>query len=187
MSLLSPFIGSPQSRYAAIAIMLAIGAVSIAILFGADAMPLSQKFFFVLLILLLSIPGILLSLLQLTCLVTGAGSENKRWWCSLYSWLMSAFVIVYSIVIIVVAVQSLIISQEAFGTSGLRRKTGANNSLFIEKPGVYPFSDAVKAPAGSGAEDGKDYIYNAAQNAEDGLPVVETSEKQQYMLRPPTV
>ena len=107
MSSLDPFVGSPQSHYAAVAIVIAIIFVSIAILFGFDAMPLSQKFFFVMLIALLSVPGILLSLMQLTCLVTGAGNKNQHWWCSIYSWLMSGFIIVYSIIIIMVAVQRL--------------------------------------------------------------------------------
>ena len=114
MSLFTPFVGSPQSRYAALALIIAISVVSLSILLGADAMPLSQKFFFVILIFLLSIPGLLLSLLQLTCLVTGAGSNNKRWWCSLYSWIMSAFIIFYSIIIVLVTIQTLINNKETF-------------------------------------------------------------------------
>ena len=134
MTLLSPFIGSPQSHYAAMAIITAVAVVSAAILFGADAMPISQKFFFVILIFLLSIPGILLSLLQLTCLVTGSGVNNKRWWCSLYSWVMSAFIIMYSVVIVVVAIQSLVKKNEKFVT-GFR--TGANN-IIRDYPSPYP-------------------------------------------------
>lgn len=185
MSLLSPFIGSPQSRYAAIAIVLAVISVSTAILFGADAMPISQKFFFILLIFLLSIPGILLSLMQLTCLVTGAGSDNKRWWCSLYSWLMSVFVIIYSILIIVVAVQSLLTPKDAFVGRSSTRRHGSNQGMFQEQSGAYPFPDAVSAPAGSGAEDGEGYTYNTALGAEVPQPIADPTEKQQFMLRPP--
>jgi len=123
--------------------------------------------------------------MQLTCLVTGAGSDNKRWWCSLYSWLMSVFVIIYSILIIVVAVQSLLTPKDTFIGRITTRRRGANNSMFLEQPGGYPFSDAASAPAGSGAEDGEGYTYNTPLGAEVPQPTVDPSEKQQYMLRPP--
>ena len=42
-TLSSVFIGVPQSRYAAIAILLAIVFVSATILFGKDSIPLSQS------------------------------------------------------------------------------------------------------------------------------------------------
>jgi hypothetical protein len=170
MSLLSPFVGSNQSRYAAIAILLAIIAVSLAILFGANAMPLSQKFFFILIIFLLSIPGILLTLLQLTCLVTGAGNENKRWWCSLYSWIMSVFVILYSVLIVGVTIQTMMANRETF-----RESFRGNNSQFIKDyPGTYPFDAAVGAPAGG-------FVDPTVAYSEDGNPV--SNKDGQYMLR----
>ena len=172
MTLLLPFIGSPQSRYAATAIVVAIIFVSIAILLGSDAMPLSQKFFFVMLISLLSVPGILLSLLQLTCLVTGAGNENKRWWCSLYSWVMSAFVIVYSIIIIIVAIQTLT-NKEKFSIQAMKR-TGANNFM-VDYPAQYP-PDYTPAPQ----------EYPTLATTESGLPTdYADSDKNQYMVRRP--
>ena len=170
MSLLSPFVGSNQSRYAAIAILLAIIMVSIAILFGANAMPLSQKFFFILIIFLLSIPGILLTLLQLTCLVTGAGIENKRWWCSLYSWIMSVFVILYSILIVGVTIQTMMANRETF-----RESFNGKNSQFIKSyPGTYPFNAAVGAPTVG-------FVDPTIAYSEDGNPV--TNKDGQYMLR----
>jgi len=168
MTLLSPFIGSPQSHYAAMAIVSAVAVVSAAILFGADAMPVSQKFFFVILIFLLSIPGILLSLLQLTCLVTGSGLDNKRWWCSLYSWVMSAFIIMYSAVIIVVAIQSLMKKNEGF-ISGFR--SGANN-IIRDYPSPYP-PNLTQVP--------QDPTYDVA---ETDLPV-QNKNNQEYMILNP--
>ena len=173
MSAYSPFIGSPHSRYAALAIIVAVAAVSIAILFGADAMPLSQKFFFVVLIFLLSTPGILLSLLQLTCLVTGAGNENKRWWCALYSWIMSAFVIVYSILVIAIAVQSLVTKKETFSFQ-THNRSGANNFI-RDYPAEYP-PKATPAP--------QEYPTIAA--TETGLPISD-DDKNQFMIRKPVV
>ena len=168
MTLLSPFIGSPQSHYAAMAIITAVAVVSAAILFGADTMPVSQKFFFVILIFLLSIPGILLSLLQLTCLVTGSGVNNKRWWCSLYSWVMSAFIIMYSVVIVIVAIQSLMKKNEKF-ISGFR--TGANN-IIRDYPSPYPpnLTPAPQSPT-----------YDVA---ETDLPTQNPTNKDYMILNP---
>jgi len=176
----SAFVGSPQSRYAAIAIITAVAVVSLSIIFGADAMPLSQKFIFIILICLLSIPGILLSLLQLTCLVTGAGNENKRWWCSLYAWLMSVLIIIYSIVIVVVSIQSVFSRHEQFGGWQTDMRHGANNTI-SDYPGNYPFNDAaVGSPShppqfhyGSGA---------SIDVAEDLLPLTDPGLRNQYII-----
>jgi hypothetical protein len=107
MGLQEIFIGVPQSKYAALAVVVAVLAVSVSILFGKDSMPISQKLGAILLLVLVSIPGVLYSLFQLTCLVTGAGVNNKRWWCSLYAWLISALLIVYSVLLITVAILSI--------------------------------------------------------------------------------
>jgi len=107
MDISSVFMGVPQSRYAALAILLAIVVVSLAILFGKDPIPMSQKFGFVLLVFLVSLPGLLLSLFQLTCIVTGAGFKKQRWWCSLYAWVLSAIMIFYAVILIMAAIVSL--------------------------------------------------------------------------------
>ena len=51
MNLTSIFTGVPQSRYAGLAVLLAIVVVSISILFGKESMPLSQKIGAILLLL----------------------------------------------------------------------------------------------------------------------------------------
>jgi hypothetical protein len=104
---LSLFTGVPQSKYAAMAILAAIIIVSLSLLLGKDPIPLSQKFAFVLLIFLVSLPGLLLTLFQLTCLVTGAGFRNQRWWCSAYAWIISILLIIYCVFLIAVAVITL--------------------------------------------------------------------------------
>ena len=102
----SVFVGVPQSRYAALAILLAIVVVALAILFGKDTVPVSQKFGFIFLVFLVSLPGLALSLFQLTCIVTGSGANNKRWWCSIYAWVISAIMIFYAVLLVVAAVTS---------------------------------------------------------------------------------
>jgi len=182
MTVSSIFVGSPQSRYAAMAIITAVLVVSLSIVFGAHAMPLSQKFIFIILISLLSIPGILFSLLQLTCLVTGAGSNDKRWWCSLYAWLMSIMIIIYSIVIVVVSIQSLFLNQETFGSAHNMSRSGANN-VIVDYPGHYPFNDAVdQSPT---HQHPPDILYNSSATvdvAEDLLPFSDPGLRNQYMI-----
>ena len=106
-TLTSVFVGAPQSRYSALAILCAIAFVSLTILIGKEPIPLSQKFGFVLLIFLISLPSIAMSLFQLTCIVTGAGFRNQRWWCSLYAWLVTAMIVFYAVVLIVAGVMTL--------------------------------------------------------------------------------
>lgn len=172
--LLKPFVGSPQSQYAGLAIIIAISAVSLAILLGADAMPLSQKFFFIVLIFLLSIPGLLLSLLQLTCLVTGAGSDNRRWWCSLYSWIMSAFIIFYSVLVVMITIQTFFINKETFGSAFQRYGRKDSKNTIVDFPAPYP-PNATPAPK----------EYPTLAETETGLPVTDEN-KNQYMIRQPT-
>lgn len=107
LAMLNIFIGAPQSKYSAMAILAAIIIVSLTMLLGKEPIPLSQKFAMVLLIFLISLPGILLTLFQMTCLVTGAGFRNQRWWCSAYAWILSGLLILYCIFLIVVAVMTL--------------------------------------------------------------------------------
>lgn len=107
MSLASLFIGVPQSRYAAFAILTAVLVVSFTLLFGKDPIPFTQKMAFVLLMFLISLPGILLTLFQMTCLVTGAGFRNQRWWCAAYTWVVTILLVIYCVMLIAVAVISL--------------------------------------------------------------------------------
>jgi len=111
--ILDIFVGAPQSKYAALAILSVIFVVSMTILLGKNHLPLSQKFAFILLIFLVSVPSILLTLFQLTCMVTGAGFKNKRWWCSLYAWIISILIVLYCIVLIVSAILSLVSGASA--------------------------------------------------------------------------
>lgn len=67
-------------------------------------MPLSQRLMVVLLMFLVSLPGLLMTLFQMTCMVTGSA---KAWWCGAYSWFVSALVMLYSTLLVVVVIMSL--------------------------------------------------------------------------------
>jgi hypothetical protein len=106
-TLSSIFIGVPQSKYAGIAILVSLIFVAFAMLFGKEQVPLGQKFMFVLIMFIVALPSILFILFQLTCLVTGAGAKNQRWWCAAYAWIGTIFVIMYSVIVVVVGIMSL--------------------------------------------------------------------------------
>ena len=125
MNLTSIFTGVPQSRYAGLAVLLAIVVVSISILFGKESMPLSQKIGAILLLIIVSAPGILFSLFQITCLVTGAGVRNQRPWCAIYAWLITALLVVYSVLLVAIAILSI-----ATGSKSLRDLTNYNVEKF---------------------------------------------------------
>jgi hypothetical protein len=107
MAFMDIFIGVPQSKFAGLAILLAIVFVAFAILIGKEPIPMGQRFMFILILFLISLPGLLLTLFQLTCLVTGAGLKNQRWWCSLYAWIGSILIILYSVILVVAAILSM--------------------------------------------------------------------------------
>jgi hypothetical protein len=118
----SVFFGAPQSRYSALAILLAIVVVALTVIFGDSPVPMSQKFGFVLMVFLISLPGLALSLFQLTCIVTGAGFNNKRWWCSLYAWVLSAIMIFYSVLLVIAAIMSVTDKQNEKFTTDEKKK-----------------------------------------------------------------
>jgi len=134
MNVKNVFIGAPQSKYAAFAIILAIVCVSISILFGKESMPIGQKIGAILLLVVVSIPGVLYSLFQITCLETGAGLKNQRWWCSLYAWLITAVLIVYSVLLIAVAVLSVVTGKNI--TNDVEHFTNENFDESMETANV---------------------------------------------------
>ena len=145
MSFTNIFVGVPQSKYAASAVIFAIIAVSISILFGKDEMPLGQKIGAIILLILVSLPGVLYSLFQLTCLVSGAGVRNQRWWCSVYAWIISALLIVYSILLIAIAVLSVFTGSKVVKDISDYNVENFDNSMTTAN------SIAAYAPAASGA------------------------------------
>lgn len=104
--ILDLFFGVPQSKYAGLAILVSLAAVGLSILFGKERVPFFQKLVVVGLLFLLSLPAMLVTLFQLTCMVTGAGLKNQRWWCSGYAWLVSALIVLYSVLLIIMTVLS---------------------------------------------------------------------------------
>jgi len=108
VSFVNAFIGPQQSKYAAVAIIIALVAISLSILLGADKIPIGQKFLFVFIILLMSLPSILYTLFQMSCIVTGASGSRGNWWCGAFAWFLVAVVVIYTFLVVIVAIMSII-------------------------------------------------------------------------------
>lgn len=95
------FVGVPQSRWAGYAILTAIIAVALAVLFGKDQIPVGQRVLVILIMFLFALPTIALVLFQITCLVTGT---SKAPFCGWYAWIVAVLTILYCILLVIVAI-----------------------------------------------------------------------------------
>jgi len=109
------FLGSDQSKYAGIALFITIIIICLSILFTTSKIPIEQRLVFVIFIIIISIPSILMTLFELTCIVTG-GNYNTRWWCWLLAWVLTIMIIIYCIMIII----SLFISMSSYDLANER-------------------------------------------------------------------
>lgn len=107
------FIGTPQSKYAGIAILVTLLMVALAIMVSKEKVPFINKFVIAVILILVSLPGILFSLFQLTCIVSGAGSKNQRWWCSAYAWFITILIVIYAVIVVILMVLSLLTDNDA--------------------------------------------------------------------------
>jgi flagellar biosynthesis GTPase FlhF len=117
------FFGSEQSKYAGIALFATIIIICLAILFSSSKIPIDQRLMFVLFVIIISVPSILMSLFELTCIVTG-GNYNTRWWCWALAWVLSAIIIIYCIMIII----SMIMSMSSYDMANERISENIENS-----------------------------------------------------------
>ena len=119
------FLGSDQSRFAGIALFITILIICLAILFTSSKIPIEQRIVFVIFILIITIPSILMSLFELTCIVTG-GNYTTRWWCWALAWFLAIMIVFYCIMIII----SLFISMTNYDMANERiNEDIANNKV----------------------------------------------------------
>lgn len=128
ISLNALFFGSEQSKYAGIALFGTIFVLCLAILFSSSKIPIDQRLAFVIFIIIVSIPSILMSLFELTCIVTG-GNMNTRWWCWLLAWVISVVIILYCLMIIL----SLLMSMSSFEIANQRADNNTENNKIDSK------------------------------------------------------
>ena len=119
------FLGSEQSKYAGVALFITILIICLSILFTSSKIPIEQRLVFVIFIIIITVPSILMSLFELTCIVTG-GNYNTRWWCWALAWVLAIMIIFYCIMIII----SLFISMTTYDLANERIADDiANNKI----------------------------------------------------------
>jgi len=119
------FLGSEQSKYAGVALFITILIICLSILFTSSKIPIEQRIVFVIFVIIITIPSILMSLFELTCIVTG-GNYNTRWWCWALAWVLAIMIIFYCIMIII----SLFISMTTYDLANERITDDlANNKI----------------------------------------------------------
>jgi hypothetical protein len=128
ISLNALFFGSEQSKYAGVALFGTIFILCLAILFSNSKIPIDQRLAFVIFIMLVAIPSILMSLFELTCIVTG-GNIKYRWWCWLLAWVIAVVIILYCLMVVI----SLIMSMANFDIANQRVENNEENNKIDTK------------------------------------------------------
>ena len=149
------FFGSEQSKYAGIALFMTIIILCVIILFSSSRIPIGDRFMFVLFILIISVPSILMSLFELTCIVTG-GNLNTRWWCWLLAWVLAVIIIVYCVMIII----SMLISMSEYDMANDRLDyTTEKNKMGKDEANLYAKKIIINDKI-SQEQESKPVVYN---------------------------
>lgn len=97
--------GTPQSQYAAIAILIATIAIILSVLFNENELVLSERFMLIASVILFSIPSIVLGLFDLTC-VSGKTVENSLcWW---WGWVIAFMIIIICVIVVFASISSML-------------------------------------------------------------------------------
>lgn len=159
------FFGSEQSKYAGIALFMTIMILCVIILFSSSRIPIGDRFMFVLFILIISVPSILMSLFELTCIVTG-GNLNTRWWCWLLAWVLAVIIIVYCIMIII----SMLISMSEYDMANDRLDYSAEkNKMGKDEANLYAKKIIIDDKI-SQRQESKPAVYNTPLAAPPSSP-----------------
>lgn len=112
MGFYDAFFGSDQSLYTAYAIIAAIIAICVTILFTSTDIPVGSRLLMILFVVITLVPSIFLTLFEITCIVTG-GTEPNNWWCYTFAWILAAFIIIYCIFVVIISIISLVTYNNA--------------------------------------------------------------------------
>ena len=112
MGFYDAFFGSDQSLYTAYAIIAAIIAICVTILFTSTDIPIGSRLLMILFVVITLVPSIFLTLFEITCIVTG-GTEPNNWWCYTFAWILAAFIIIYCIFVVIISIISLVTYNNA--------------------------------------------------------------------------
>lgn len=135
--------GTPQSQYAAIAILIAVIAIILSILFNENELTLGERLMLIGSVILFSIPSIVLGLFDLTC-VAGKTVENSLcWW---WGWVI-AFIIIIICVIVVFASVSSMLTYNVATSKSIKPVVDEQESNKIAKELVKDVPETVKPKA----------------------------------------
>jgi hypothetical protein len=97
--------GTPQSQYAGIAILIAMIAIILSIVFNENELTLGERFMLIGSVILFSIPSIILGLFDLTC-VAGKTAENSLcWW---WGWVIAFIIIIICVIVVFSSISSML-------------------------------------------------------------------------------
>lgn len=105
--LMKAIVGSTQSKYVAWAISITILVLCVSILVTQTDIPIGKRLLAVFFMILITVPGVVLSLIEITCLVTG-GSWKTNWWCWLLAWVIAVVVIIWCVLTIATTFNSIL-------------------------------------------------------------------------------
>jgi hypothetical protein len=113
MSAFSYFIGTTQSKYASVAMILAVLMICFAIIFTNTDVPVGNRIAVAFFVLLMSIFPIAISLFELTCIVTG-GKNTKYNLCGVFAWFVTILIVIYCFLLILVTLTSMFTYKKAY-------------------------------------------------------------------------
>tara|TARA_B110000285_G_C15030489_1_gene566478 strand:- start:411 stop:1187 length:777 start_codon:yes stop_codon:yes gene_type:complete len=97
--------GTPQSQYAGIAILIAMIAIILSIVFNENELSLGERLMLIGSVILFSIPSIILGLFDLTC-VAGKTAENSLcWW---WGWVIAFIIIIICVIVVFSSISSML-------------------------------------------------------------------------------
>lgn len=109
-SLKDLFYSTQQARWTAIAVICAIIAICLSILFNNTELNVSERFALISVIVLFSIPAVLISLFELNCI---SGKNIKHNWCGYWGWFIFFIIALQCTLIIISALMSMVTYNEA--------------------------------------------------------------------------
>ena len=135
--------GTPQSQYAAIAILIAVIAIILSILFNENELTLGERLMLIGSVILFSIPSIVLGLFDLTC-VAGKTVENSLcWW---WGWVIAFIIIIICVIVVFSSVSSMLTYNVATSKS-IKPVVDEEESNKIAKELVKDVPETVKPKA----------------------------------------
>lgn len=104
------FTGTDQSRVAAIAIVVAVVAIVLSVLFSNTDLSFGDRVGLSVFVILFSLPSILFALFDLTCISGNTKTNSPCWY---YGWILTLFIIVIAIIVVINSVMSMIAYNDA--------------------------------------------------------------------------